>query len=59
MAQPEPWCPNWNDLKNEIVKPLQTIYLTENITRDDAKKLLTDCAQTLCTKYPTSFRMPS
>ena len=58
MAQPEPWCPHWNDLKNEIVKPLQDIYLTENMTRDQAAKELMDCAQTLCTKYPDTFKMP-
>ncbi|MDR1438839.1 MAG: hypothetical protein LBJ10_02140 [Clostridiales bacterium] len=55
VAQPEPYCPNWNELKNEIVQPLQTIYLTENITWDEAKKLLDDCAETLYTKYPDAF----
>ncbi len=57
-ALPEPYCPNWNQLKDEIVKPLQTIYLTEGITREEAKKLLDDCAETLYVKYPESFRKP-
>jgi ABC-type glycerol-3-phosphate transport system substrate-binding protein len=58
MAQPEPFCPNWNDLKNEIVIPLQTIYLKEGISWDEAEELLKACAKTLCEKYPTSFRIP-
>jgi ABC-type glycerol-3-phosphate transport system substrate-binding protein len=55
VAQPEPYCPNWNELKNEIVQPLQTIYLTEGISRDEAKRLLEECAETLYVKYPDAF----
>jgi len=58
MARPEPFCPNWNDLKNEIVIPLQTIYLNENITWDEAKALFEACAKTLVEKYPESFQIP-
>jgi len=58
IAKPEPYCPNWNDLKNEIVIPLQTIYLKEGITFDEAKALLDECADTLYEKYPQAFRKP-
>ena len=58
VAQPEPYCPNWNELKNEIVKPLQEIYLTEGITFEKAKELLDACAETLYTTYPDSFTKP-
>ncbi len=58
VALPEPYCPNWNELKNEIVIPLQTIYLKEGITREEAQQLLDDCAELLYTNYPTSFRKP-
>lgn len=55
-AKPEPFCNNWNDLKNAIVKPLQTILLGEKLTREDVKKILTDCAEDLYKKYPESFK---
>lgn len=58
VALPEPYCPNWNQLKDEIVIPLQTIYLTEGITFDEAKQLLDDCAEQLYTKYPEAFKKP-
>ena len=59
VARPEPFCPNWNQLKDEIVKPLQTIYLTKGITRDEVKKLLDDCAEAMYQKYPDSFKKPA
>ncbi|MDR2657960.1 MAG: extracellular solute-binding protein [Oscillospiraceae bacterium] len=58
VAKPEPYCPNWNDLKNEIVIPLQTIYLKEGITFDEAKALLDDCAERLYEMYPETFKKP-
>jgi len=57
-ALPEPYCPHWDDLKNEIVGPLQTIYLKEGITFDEAKQILEDCANVLYEKYPDAFRKP-
>ena len=45
-------------MKNEIVTPLQTIYLTDNITRDEAQRLLDECAEILYSKYPDAFRKP-
>lgn len=58
VAKPEPYCPHWNDLKNEIVIPLQSIYLKDGITFEEAKALLDECAETLYTKYPEAFRKP-
>ncbi|MDR1599265.1 MAG: hypothetical protein LBS11_05270 [Oscillospiraceae bacterium] len=58
VAKPEPYCPNWNDLKNEIVIPLQTIYLKEGITYDEAKALLDECADRLYEMYPQTFKKP-
>lgn len=58
VALPEPYCPNWNELKNEIVIPLQTIYLKEGITREEVRQLLDDCAELLYKTYPASFQKP-
>lgn len=51
----EPYCPNWTEVKSALVNPLQKIYLTEGITREEAKALLTECAETLYQQYPDSF----
>ncbi|MCL2059182.1 MAG: hypothetical protein FWH01_09045 [Oscillospiraceae bacterium] len=58
-AIPEPFCANWNDLKNDIVIPMQKVLLTENITREEVKQLLDECADSLYEKYPDSFRLPN
>ena len=55
-AVPEPCPPHWSDLKTLIAKPLQKIMLTEGITRDEAKKLLEDCANELYNLYPETFK---
>ena len=55
-AKPEPYCPHWGDVKTELVNPLQTIFLKEGITREEAQKLLDDCANTLYDKYPDTFK---
>lgn len=55
-AKPEPWFPHWNDVKNALVKPIQTIILTKNITRTQAKSLLVKCAEELYRKYPDTFK---
>lgn len=55
-ARPEPWCANWNDLKNALVIPMQKVIMTENITREEVQKLLDDCAAELYQNYPDSFR---
>ena len=55
-AKPEPFCPHWGDVKTELVNPLQTIFLKEGITREEAQKLLDDCANALYEKYPETFK---
>ena len=55
-AIPEPCPPHWSDLKTQLVKPLQKIMLTEGITRDEAKKLLDECANELYNLYPEAFK---
>jgi multiple sugar transport system substrate-binding protein len=55
-AKPEPACPHWNDLKNDIAKPLQKIILKQGITKDEVKKILDDCANNLYSKYPDTFK---
>ncbi|MBE7043915.1 MAG: extracellular solute-binding protein [Ruminococcaceae bacterium] len=55
-AKAEPYCEHWSDLKTALVAPLQTIYLTENITREEAKKLLDECAEKLYSLYPDTFK---
>jgi len=52
----EPFCPNWTELKSELNNPLQKIYLKENITRAEVKEILDECANSLYTKYPGSFK---
>lgn len=54
-SKPEPYCPNWTNVKTELVEPLQTIFLTENITKEEAKRLLDACADKLCNMYPETF----
>lgn len=55
-AKPEPYCAHWNDLKNALAKPLQTIILKKGITRDEVKKLLDGVAEDLYKKYPETFK---
>lgn len=56
MAKPEPFCADWNSLKNEIVPYLQKIFTTEEITREEAKMELDACAELIYEKYPESFK---
>lgn len=55
-AKAEPYCGHWSDLKTELIAPLQKIYLTEGISRDEIKKLLDECADKLYTLYPETFK---
>ena len=55
-AKPEPWLPHWNDVKKALTKPLQTIILTKDMTPENAKELLEQCAEELYAKYPETFR---
>ena len=54
-AKPEPFCPHWSEVKSELVAPLQKIYLTEGITRDEIKSILDECANKLYELYPETF----
>lgn len=51
----EPFCTNWNDLKNILYPYLQEILLTENISRDQIQTLLNNAAQETYAAYPNSF----
>ncbi len=55
VSKPEPYCEHWSDVKNELVVPLQKIYSKADLTRDDIKKLLSDCADQLVKLYPDTF----
>ena len=55
-AQMEPWCANWNDLKNVLAPVLQKILLTEKISRDEVRTLLEKAANEAYQLYPQSFR---
>lgn len=52
----EPFCPNWTDLKNSLANPLQKIFLSEKLTRNEAKAILEECANDLYKRYPNSFK---
>ena len=54
-AIPEPYCEHWSELKTQLIIPLQKIYLTEGLSRDDIKKILSDCADELVRLYPETF----
>lgn len=55
-AKPEPYCAHWTELKSELVAPLQKIYITEGISRDEIKALLDGCADKLYQLYPDTFK---
>lgn len=55
-AKAEPYCAHWTEVKSELVAPLQKIYLTEGITRDEIKALLDECAEKLYGLYPDAFK---
>jgi ABC-type glycerol-3-phosphate transport system substrate-binding protein len=55
-ARMEPWCPNWNNLKNILAPVLQKVLLTEKISRDEVRTLLTQAASEAYKMYPDTFR---
>ncbi len=55
-AKMEPFCANWNNLKNILSPYLQKILLKEKITRDEIRSLLTSAANEAYQSYPDSFR---
>ncbi len=56
VARPEPFCAEWNSLKDYIVAPMQQVLATENITREEVKELLDECAEKLYTDFPDAFK---
>jgi ABC-type glycerol-3-phosphate transport system substrate-binding protein len=52
----EPYCPNWNDLKNILAPYLQQIILKEGITRDEIRSVLNRAADEAYSSYPQSFK---
>ena len=58
VARPEPFCAEWNSLKDYIVAPFQQILANPNITREEAQALLDECAEKLYTDFPDAYRKP-
>jgi ABC-type glycerol-3-phosphate transport system substrate-binding protein len=52
----EPFCPNWNDLKNILAPYLQQILLKEGITRDEIRTILNKAADETYSAHPASFK---
>ena len=52
----EPYCPNWGELKSALANPLQKIFLSEDLTEDQARAILEECAESLYKQYPNSFK---
>ena len=58
VARPEPYCAEWNSLKDYIVAPFQEILGDPNCTREKAQALLDECAEKLYTDFPDAYRKP-
>ena len=56
VSRPEPYCPHWTDIKTALVEPLQRIYLTDGISREEVQNILDECADNLYGLYPDSFK---
>jgi hypothetical protein len=56
IAKLEPYCPNWNELKNILAPYLQQILLKEGITRNEIQQLLNQAADECYNSYPQSFK---
>jgi ABC-type glycerol-3-phosphate transport system substrate-binding protein len=52
----EPYCANWNELKNIIAPHLQAILAREAITREEIRAILNTAARECYDQYPNSFR---
>ncbi len=59
VAKPEPFCANWNSLKDYLVDPFQKIIANPDCTREEAQALLDECAQALYTDFPESYKAPN
>lgn len=58
VARPEPFCAEWNSLKDYIVAPFQKIMSDPNMTRDQAQVLLDECAEKLYADFPDAYKKP-
>lgn len=58
VSRPEPYCAEWNSLKDYIVAPFQQILGDPNCTREQAQALLDECAEKLYTDFPDAYRKP-
>jgi ABC-type glycerol-3-phosphate transport system substrate-binding protein len=56
VAKLEPYCPNWDDLKNTLAPYLQQIILKEGITRTEIQSILNAAANECYTNHPNSFK---
>jgi ABC-type glycerol-3-phosphate transport system substrate-binding protein len=56
IAKLEPYCPNWNELKNILAPYLQQILLKEGITRNEIRAILNQAADEAYNTYPQSFK---
>jgi ABC-type glycerol-3-phosphate transport system substrate-binding protein len=52
----EPFCSNWNDLKNTLAPYLQQILVKEGITRNEIRDILNTAAEECYKLYPQSFK---
>ena len=59
IARPEPFCNEWNSLKDYIVQPFQQIIGDPDITREEAQALLDECAERLYTDFPEAYKKPA
>jgi len=56
VAKMEPWCPNWNNLKNILAPKLQKILLTQDLSRNQVAALLKEAADEAYKAYPETFK---
>jgi ABC-type glycerol-3-phosphate transport system substrate-binding protein len=56
FARLEPFCLNWDNLKNILAPHLQEILLKEGITRTEIKSILDRAADECYSSYPAAFK---
>lgn len=55
-AKAEPSCEHWTDVKRALAPNLQKIYITEGITKEEIKKILSSVTEQLYSSYPETFK---
>lgn len=48
-------CPHWVEIESDLVEPLQKVFLTKELTRDDIQKIMDDAAEMIYNKYSKDF----